>query len=349
MPSVLHLLPHPGGGSETYVDLLEGLSGYRHARMPLASAGTAAAAATSLPGGLARAARAARRADLVHAHGDVAAALASPVLRSRPSVWTTHGLHFLRRADGPAGIVGRTGVRAAAAATGRTICTSQAERAELSAVVGRRLEARLVTVRNGIAPHPPAAPGERAAARRALDLPQDVVVALFLGELDARKAPLVAVAAARRAQAAGAPLVLLLAGDGPQAAEVAAQAGPGVRALGFRRDVGRLLDAADLLVMPSEREGLAFAVLEAMGRGLAPVVSDGAGNPEAVGPDGLVLPVGDVDAFAAAFERLARDPEERARLGAAARARVATELTADRLLEGVRAAYEAVLAGPPEP
>ena len=75
-------------------------------------------------------------------------------------------------------------------------------------------------------------------------------------------------------------------------------------------------------MLPSRREGLSFAVLEAMGHGLAMVVADGAGNPEAVGDAGLVLPAGDERAFADALARLAADAALRASLGAAARARV---------------------------
>ena len=131
--------------------------------------------------------------------------------------------------------------------------------------------------------------------------------------------------------AAGAPVVLLVAGDGPQAAEVRARAGDGVRALGQRDDVPALLAAADVLVMPSEREGLSFAVLEAMGAGLALVVSDGAGNPEAVGDAGIVVAVGDIDGLAAALATLATDHAQVQRLGAAARRRVLTELTAESL------------------
>jgi glycosyltransferase involved in cell wall biosynthesis len=172
-------------------------------------------------------------------------------------------------------------------------------------------------------------------------------VALYLGQLEPRKRPLEAVAAAERA-AAAAPLVLLVAGDGPLAEEVAGHAGPAVRALGFRRDPERLLAAADILVMPSEREGLSLAVLEAMAAGLAPVVSDGPGNPEAVGDAGVVVPVGDVAALASALERLAGDPEERTRLGAAARARAEAEFSIERFLADMRRAFLEVL-GQPEP
>ena len=67
--------------------------------------------------------------------------------------------------------------------------------------------------------------------------------------------------------------------------------------------------------MPSEREGLSFAVIEAMGSGLAIVVSDGPGNPEAIGDAGIVVAVGDVEALAATLGELARDPAQLRRLG----------------------------------
>ena len=135
---------------------------------------------------------------------------------------------------------------------------------------------------NGIPPVAPD-PAARAAARAALGLADGDVAGLYLGELSERKDPLVAVRAAR---AAGPPFVLLVAGDGPLAPEVRALAGPSVRVLGHRDDAPALLAAADVFVLPSRREGLSFAVLEAMGHGLAMVVADGAGNPEAVGDAG---------------------------------------------------------------
>jgi glycosyltransferase involved in cell wall biosynthesis len=342
--SVLHVLPHRGGGGETYVDLLEGLRALRHERAYLSRERSPVAGAPSIAARWPGIAVRARRAGIVHAHGDVAAALALPLLRARPSVWTTHGLHFLRRADGPALRMARAAVRGAVAASARTICTSAAERDELVRLVSPALHERLVVVRNGILPPPPLAAAERAAARAGLGLADGEVAALFLGELEARKGPLVAIEAAERARDRGAPLVLLVAGDGPQAAQVAARASGGVRVLGHRDDVPVLLAAAEILVMPSEREGLSFAVLEAMGRGLAMVVSDGPGNPEAVGDAGVVVPVGDPEALAVALAGLAGDPGERARLGAAARERIASELTLDALLAGVEGAYRAARA-----
>src|SRR5690606_13721992 len=83
--------------------------------------------------------------------------------------------------------------------------------------------------------------------------------------------------------------------------------------------------AADLFVLPSiKREGLARSLIEAMILGTPPIVTDCGGSPELVVHEesGLVVPVRDSAALAAAIERLYRDPELRERLGAAARRRI---------------------------
>jgi glycosyltransferase involved in cell wall biosynthesis len=332
MLRVLHVLPHRGGGAETYIDLLEGLPDVAHRRLALSDSRRPRGAATSVPRGYPGLVRAARGADVVHVHGDAAAILALPV---HPGVFTTHGLHLLRRARGPAGRAVRTGVRAAVAAANATLCTSESECAELRALLPARLHGRLTVVANGIEPPAPD-PARRAAARAALGLAAGEVAGLYLGELEDRKDPLTAVRAAR---AAGPPFVLLVAGAGPLRPAVGAEAGPSVRVLGFRDDPGALLAAADVFVLPSRREGLSFAVLEAMGHGLAMVVADGPGNPEAVGDAGLVLPAGDVAAFARAFRELAADPARRSELGARARSRVVERFGVQRLRDGVCAAY----------
>ncbi|MEX2195798.1 MAG: glycosyltransferase family 4 protein [Thermoleophilaceae bacterium] len=341
-PLALHVLPHRGGGGEAYVDLMERITGFEHERVPLSSGRTPASAAVSLPLRWPAVAARARRASLVHAHGDMAAILALPLLRGRPSVWSTHGLHFLRRARGTRLGFARRGLRAAVAAAECTICTSEAERTELAEIAAPEHAGRLVLIYNGLEPSPVAGPEERAAARAGLGLAEDEVAVLYLGRLEERKDPLTAVAAA---EAADGPVVLLLAGDGPLLSGAERRAGASVRVLGHRDDGPALLAASDVFVMPSEREGLSYAVLEAMAAGLAMVVSDGPGNPEAVGDAGVVVPFGDERALAAALSRLAGDPAERERLGAAGRARVLDRFTAEQMVRETAAVYEAVGAG----
>ena len=115
---------------------------------------------------------------------------------------------------------------------------------------------------------------------------------------------------------------------------------------GSGRDVDALLSAADVFVMPSHREGMSFAVLEALAHGVATVVADGSGNPEAVGDAGLVVAAGDDARLETVLLQLAADPTQRAALGAAGRARMENELTVPRFLDGMRTVYESVLTAP---
>jgi glycosyltransferase involved in cell wall biosynthesis len=141
--------------------------------------------------------------------------------------------------------------------------------------------------------------------------------------------------------------VLLVAGEGPLLERLERLPSEAVRVLGFRPDVHRLLAASDAFVMPSEREGLSLALLEAMGRGVAVVVSDGAGNPEAVGDAGVVVPVGNTDALRRALEELAAEPERRRGLGEAGRERVRRRYTIERWLADMHGVFGDALGDPP--
>lgn len=343
MRTVLHVLPHPGGGGETYIDLLEGMEGYRHERFALSPTRSRL---RNVPSVLARRAelrRLAADADLVHVHGDMAAMIAAPGLRDRPLVFTTHGLHRLRRSTGPVGWLVRKRLRAAVEASTRTICIAGDEREDLAAALPESLHERLVVVANGVPVAAPVDPEQRARARSALGLADDEVGVLFVGQLEERKDPLGAIRAVETARREGANLVLLIAGGGPLEQQVASEAGPGVRPLGHRDDLTDLYPAADLFLLPSHREGMSFALLEAMAHGLAPVVADGTGNAETVGNAGIVFPAGDLAAMSARLTELAGDPDARISLGAGARERIRTELSLDRFLGGTREQYEAAL------
>lgn len=345
MPTVLHILPHRGGGAETYLDLLEPLEGYTQRRLSLSGARSALVAPASIAARFPRIARAARGADLIHAHGDVAALLALPLLTRRPSVWTTHGLHLLRRSGGLRRRGLERGLETVVRHSAETICTSREEMDELGSFLSPEAATRLEVVPNGVALPPPAVPAERVATRRQLGLADGTCAVLFVGQLEERKDPLTAAGAAILARERGGDLVLLVAGDGPLGGELARLDGPAVRSLGFRNDAPRLFEAADLFVLPSAREGLSFALLEAMSHALPPVVADGPGNAEVVGEAGCVFPFGDAAALADILERLARDEPERRRLGESARARVESEYCVDDLRRGVADAYRVALAG----
>ena len=120
---------------------------------------------------------------------------------------------------------------------------------------------------------------------------------------------------------------VILVGDGPhrQALEaLAIDVGlrHSIRFEGFRPDPLVFMRRASIFALPSRFEGMPNALLEAMAAGLPSVVSDASPGPlEMVsdGLQGLVVPSGDVNAFAAALERLMLDAKLRDRYGDAAR------------------------------
>jgi glycosyltransferase involved in cell wall biosynthesis len=89
-----------------------------------------------------------------------------------------------------------------------------------------------------------------------------------------------------------------------------------------RREVLARLADGDLFILPTRAEGLPVALIEAMGAGLVPIVSDiASGVPELVehNVSGLRIAVGDVPGFAAAIADLAGDPARLETMSAAAR------------------------------
>ena len=104
--------------------------------------------------------------------------------------------------------------------------------------------------------------------------------------------------------------------------------------------------AADMYVMPSIREGMPIALLEAMACGLACVASRLPGATDTMVEDGvsgrLVAP-GDVDGFATAIGSLLADPATAARMGIAARRIVEDRYTMERVADMWLDAYNEVL------
>jgi glycosyltransferase involved in cell wall biosynthesis len=160
-------------------------------------------------------------------------------------------------------------------------------------------------------------------SRRSLDTPDDAPLALALGRLHVNKAFDVLLAALAQVPR----LHLWLAGEGELRSALQRQAehlglGPRLRFLGWRQDSAALLAAADFLVCPSRREPLGNVVIEAWAAG-KPVLAAASEGPQALIRDeetGLLVPIDDADALAAAMRRLVEDAALRDRLAAAGRA-----------------------------
>ncbi|MFC6919164.1 glycosyltransferase family 4 protein [Meiothermus taiwanensis] len=141
-----------------------------------------------------------------------------------------------------------------------------------------------------------------------------------------------------------------LIGDGPLqpfAEEQAARLGIGdrVRFVGARNDVAERLARAHIFVLASNYEGFPLSILEAMRAGLPVVASNVGGVAEAVtdGETGFLVPRGDLQALRGRLAQLIENPQLRAQMGVAGRARYKAHFTLEQMLEKTLAVYEKAL------
>jgi glycosyltransferase involved in cell wall biosynthesis len=139
----------------------------------------------------------------------------------------------------------------------------------------------------------------------------------------------------------------VIVGGGPEFDHVKALVGEGaiVRLTGPRSDVPDILQAADVVCLSSSAEGLPLIILEAMAVGKPIVATEVGGVAEAVQNDktGILVPVGDVQAFAAALVRLAGNAELAARMGQAGLERHRRQFSFERMIDEYAAILDGVL------
>jgi glycosyltransferase involved in cell wall biosynthesis len=142
--------------------------------------------------------------------------------------------------------------------------------------------------------------------------------------------------------------ILLIVGKGPLESElknIVSRCGISDKVffLGFRIDIPEVLNALDVFIIPSLREGLCLSLLEAMASGLPVIASRVGGVPEVFGTvklGHLIEPL-DIDGLAQAMNELASLPKKRlAELGANARQRVVTDFSATRMTKGYEKLFE---------
>jgi len=160
------------------------------------------------------------------------------------------------------------------------------------------------------------------------------------------------VAAARLLRGRSARFVLVGALDGDNPASIPDAdlqqwvAEGAVEWWGHSEDMAATLAQADMVCLPSYREGLPKVLLEAMACGKACVATDAPGCRDAVRHEdnGLLVPARDAAALAAAIGRLLDHPEARQRMGARGRQRAVAEFSQERVIEATLAVYREVLA-----
>jgi glycosyltransferase involved in cell wall biosynthesis len=179
---------------------------------------------------------------------------------------------------------------------------------------------------NGLSP-------DRHQARIAFDLKPNQIVVGFIGQLIDRKNPLLLIECLRQIQ--DERVVCLLAGHGPLAgaiddAVVSAGLTNRVRRLPFQSNVRPLLEALDILVLPSREESFGLVLAEAAACG-KPVVACHSQGPNEIIADnetGFLVAQDDAEAMAGAIKRLAQSDELRRSMGVAGQRRVSERFDA---------------------
>ncbi len=288
-------------------------------------------------------------ADVVHAHGLRAGALAALALSLRPTAARVPLAVTVHNAPPPSGvtavvyqalelIVARSATtilcvsadledrmrRAGARDVGRALVPSPGQAAPGSAVAGETVRRELGLGQDERTPGSAGRADDGIARADGPGEPSRRPLILAAGRLAPQKGFAALIEAASRwGDLRPAPL-LAIAGSGPLRAELTAAAAPlgdAVRFLGHRDDVPALLAAADLFVLPSLWEGQPLVLQEALRAGRPIVATRTAGIPAVTGDDGALLVA----------------PNDPGELAAAVRQVLTNDALARRLAEGARA------------
>ncbi len=179
--------------------------------------------------------------------------------------------------------------------------------------------------------------------------PEDVL-AVFVGRLVPIKRVDLLIEAAALASARESRLRVAIVGDGELRSALERQVselglGETVRFFGFRDDLSAIVAASDIAVLSSDNEGTPVALIEQAAGGRPSVATAVGGVAEIVTPlTGILVPAGDVEAFARALVQLADDNDGRDRMGLAAREHVRRRFAAERLIADIESLYDELLA-----
>ncbi|HET8650729.1 MAG TPA: glycosyltransferase family 4 protein [Gemmatimonadales bacterium] len=287
-----------------------------------------------------------RQIDVVHSHEFSMAVYgaAGARLARVPHIITMHGNQKMTAA-----LRRRVAVRWAFRISSAAVAVSQDTKRTLDQDLGLPEDA-VTVVPNGV----PVRPGDPAGIRAELQLRDDEVLLLAVGNLITRKGHIVLLRALAQLEDEGIAVPWRLAiaggrgGEEQEALEqFIAERNWKRRAhlLLHRNDIPDLQAAADIFVMPSLWEGLPLAILEAMHAGNPVIASATSGIPEAItsGVEGLLVPPGEAAPLAQALRVVLENPVERRRLGANALARAQREFTIGAMTDAYERLYFAGL------
>jgi glycosyltransferase involved in cell wall biosynthesis len=180
-----------------------------------------------------------------------------------------------------------------------------------------------------------------------LDIPAGAIVIGYAGRMVQVKDLATLLDGFARAAGAVDGMYLILAGDGPERAELAARSrslgiAERTRFIGWTDDLPKLYQTIDIFALSSINEGTPVAAIEAMAAKRPVVATSVGGVPDVVAPGetGVLVAPRDPVAFGDALTRLALDPGTRQRMGASARFVAASRYSYQRLADDVERLYQ---------
>jgi len=230
-------------------------------------------------------------------------------------------------------------VRLAASLCDRIVVVSEYQR---RAMMRSGIPREKITVIPCGVPVPDLLRDARPAARERLRVPADAFVIATVARLDASKGVADLIEAASRLPQGAEKILLLIAGDGPERANLERLAATGLsgryRFLGHvtgAEAIGDVYRASDLFVLPSRNETFGQVFAEAGAFGLPCVGYAVGGVPETVvaGATGLLLAPGDIGGLVNAIASLRADPRRRADMGRRAWAHTRIKFTIPRMTD----------------
>ncbi len=296
--------------------------------------------------------------EIVHVHTPIAGFMARWAvhrlpMEERPAIaYTAHGFHFHSAGNPLTNALFLTAERVAGRWTDRLVVINDEDReAALRhrlVIPGRLVPMPGIGIDTNLFARSTIGAAEAARARLELGVGSGLPLFVFVGELNRNKRPGDAIAALGMMRHEEAHLVLV--GPGPLQArleELAGRRGVAQRIhfTGLIDDVRPIVGDATALVLPSEREGLARSIMEALSLEVPVVASTARGNRQLVGDDGgFVVPTGDVPGLAAKMDWLVDHPVEAGEMGRQGRARMVAQYDLEILIRRHEQLYAGMIA-----
>lgn len=262
--------------------------------------------------------------DIVHCHTPIAAMCTRLACRSARKaglkvLYTAHGFHFYKGAPLPNWLIFYPIEKICSYFTDVLITIN----GEDYALARKKMKAKQIAYVPGVGVDIQKFQDtkiDRKEKRRELDVPENAVLLVSVGELNQNKNHEVVIRAMAQLHNPG--IHYMIAGEGPlrehlhglaQELDVSNQ----VHLLGYRKDIAQLCRAADICVFPSIREGLGLAAVEGMATGLPLIASDNRGTRDYAvhRVNALVCRHDSVEEFADAISQLAGNPGLRNEMG----------------------------------